>query len=173
MKEVKLTNSNKVALVDDEDFERVSKFNWYEKWHSKSNTPYAESKVNGRTMDMQRFILQLIHGDKKEVDHKNHYGLDNQRKNLRVATRSQNMANSKVVGNRYSKYKGVNYRVDRKTWQAKIMQNYKGIHLGTFKNEIDAAKAYDKKAYELFGSFARLNFPFVDATFWPMNLALF
>jgi len=41
----------------------------------------------------------------------------------------------------------------------KIVFNGKGIHIGQFDDEVEAAKAYDRKAAELFGEFAYLNFP--------------
>jgi len=61
--------------------------------------------------------------------------------------------------NKLSKYKGVSFDKKRKIYRALICRNKRQYFLGNFKNEIDAAKAYDRKARELFGSFAYLNFP--------------
>jgi hypothetical protein len=63
------------------------------------------------------------------------------------------MANSRKRNNASSKYKGVSWDDSRKQWRASIP-----IFLGRFDSEIEAAKAYDKKAKELYGEFALLNF---------------
>ena len=64
-----------------------------------------------------------------------------------------------------SKYKGVYWHKKDKRWQAQIGENKKRTYIGSYTNEMDAARAYDKKAKELHGEFARLNFPEVlDAT---------
>ena len=90
------------------------------------------------------------------VDHINRNGLDNTRKNLRICTRSENLMNSKKPElNSTSKYKGVNKCGN--SWRAEIRLNRKGFYLGKFKTEKEAALAYNKKAIELFGEFARLN----------------
>jgi len=44
-------------------------------------------------------------------------------------------------------------------WEARISFNTKKIYLGSYKTKEEAARAYDKKAIELFGEFAQLNFP--------------
>ena len=58
-----------------------------------------------------------------------------------------------------SKYKGVHFRRDRNTWRAEIAINGRKRNLGTFKDEADAARAYDAAAYATWGEFAYLNFP--------------
>jgi AP2-like factor, euAP2 lineage len=111
MKEIKLTQ-DKVALVDDEDYEEVSAFNWHAFRGGK--TFYAQRYIklpNGREAMqlMHRQILGLAHGDKLQVDHKDRNSLNNTRENLRVATAAQNGANNgKQRGNK-SGFKGVSW----------------------------------------------------------------
>ena len=61
--------------------------------------------------------------------------------------------------NTSSQYKGVYLYTDKIHWYAHIKVNKKLIWLGSYKSEIEAAKAYDKAALKYFGEFARLNFP--------------
>jgi hypothetical protein len=89
----------------------------------------------------------------KEIDHINRIKSDNRIENLRASTRSQNMANKTKKSGFLSKYKGVTISSDGK-YQVTVKREY----IGVFENEIDAAKAYDKVAKELFGEFAYLNF---------------
>jgi hypothetical protein len=93
------------------------------------------------------------------VDHIDHNGLNNRRSNLRLCTAQQNARNHRPQLRGSSKYKGVSWRQDGKVFRALIWHNGKSINLGRFKNEIDAAKAYDKAAKKYFGEFAYLNFP--------------
>lgn len=61
--------------------------------------------------------------------------------------------------NQSSKYMGVSFAKRNKMWACNITYNGKLIWIGYFKDEISAAKAYDKKAVELYGETAKLNFP--------------
>ena len=81
-----------------------------------------------------------------------------QKYNLRETTHAQNQRNKKARETGTSRYKGVTLRKSYTKWRATIILNKKYIHIGYFINEIDAAKAYDEKAKELFGEFAWLNF---------------
>ncbi|MBN1124206.1 MAG: HNH endonuclease [Sedimentisphaerales bacterium] len=92
------------------------------------------------------------------VDHIDHNGLNNTRANLRVCTPQQNSRNRRSQSGR-SKYKGISYDKRYKRWKARIRFQNKYIHIGTFRDEARAARAYDAKAAELFGEFACLNFP--------------
>ena len=165
MKKVKLNSTkypNKYALVDDEDFEYLNQFKW--RPVKAGNTFYAKRHLytNGKrtTITMHREIL----GTKNKlicIDHINCNGLNNQRKNLRTCTRQQNQMNrAKANKNSTSKYKGVCWDKSRTNWMSTIHINRIQINLGRFNNEIDAAKAYDKAAKELFGEFANLNFSY-------------
>jgi len=160
MSEIPLTNGG-VALVNDDDVDIVLPYTWYwVNFGKKTKTKYAcamETTANGkqRVVLMHRLIMGVSGGI--EVDHKNRDGLDNRRENLRIATRSQQMANAaKRNVPTTSKYKGVCW-VGKK-WQAKIVVNGRQIYLGSYVIEEDAARAYDEGARRHFGEFARTNF---------------
>lgn len=158
MKEIKLTQG-KVALVDDEDFDYLNQFKWYAReydhtFYACRAVPIGNSKQ--KVVRMHRVILGLTEA-KTLVDHKDHNGLNNQRNNLRTATPLDNAANRKGFGS--SKYLGVTLsaRNAKKPWVSRVHKGSTSFHLGYFKNEVDAALAYNKKAQELFGEFANLN----------------
>lgn len=138
----------KFAKVDNEDFDRFKDINWHV-----STRNYVYNKKVGL---IHRLILNPP--DNTSVDHINNNPLDNRKQNLRICTQHQNTMNQSPQKGSSSKYKGV-YRVtERRKWKAQIVCD--GVHnsLGSFKTEQEAAKAYDKKALELFGEFAYLNF---------------
>lgn len=143
------------ALVDEADADRVSKHSW-RSWNPHRNTVYAVAYVGGRTAKLHQFILGEAHG--RVIDHIDGDGLNNRRSNLRFATVAQNAHNSRPRAGS-SKYKGVWWHKFHQRWRASITHNYKKITIGHFTSEEDAARAYDAKALELFGAFARLNFP--------------
>jgi len=92
-------------------------------------------------------------------DHINHNGLDNRKANLRPATNTQNVWHRRKFRRpSRSKYKGVDWAKDMKRWRVRITVNGKRMYLGSFKNEVEAAKAYDIAAKKYHGDFAALNF---------------
>ena len=156
MKEIKLANGKGIALVDDADFEKVNQYKW------KVSTRYARhsyregKKIKG--IQMHRFLLKAPIN--MQVDHINGNGLDNRRSNLRLATRSQNQWNTKRVNSKTG-FKGVSYHNDtrrKKPWMAHITIYDKTRTVGHFYTAEEAARAYDKRAKELFGEFASTNF---------------
>ncbi len=144
----------KFAIVDAADYEWLSQYKWHLVAPGKL---YAGRKENGKTIYMHREIMQPPPG--MMIDHINGNGLDDRRANMRACTNQQNMRNLRKRCSGSSIYKGVYYDKRRRTWYARICHNSKSIHLGTFPTEIEAARAYDRAARELFGEFARLNFP--------------
>lgn len=94
----------------------------------------------------------------KQIDHKNHNGLDNRLCNLRICSQSENLRNGRSRKNSSSRFKGVSQYKPENRWQTYIWENGKNQYLGHFDNEIDAAIAYDVVAKELFGEFANCNF---------------
>lgn len=157
MKEIKLSQGL-VAKVDDDDFVKLSNFTWYA---SKNRKYYARrhQMINGKKSKvyMHREIMEVTEPE-LFVDHIDGDGLNNTRANLRVASHSENLANVPKRNGTSSKFRGVNYKKSTGKWQVQIQHNNKLYWVGSFDSEIEAAKAYDKKAVELFGEFAQLNF---------------
>ena len=155
---IKLTKGYHV-MVDVEDFERLN----ISKWHVSGNHGkyYA---VNSRMQRMHRLLmkdeLRKYAGKcKMFVDHINGNGLDNRKANLRVVTPTQNSWNSKNGMNRgKSKYKGVEWHKHSKRWVAVLSMHGKKIHVGTFTDDKEAARAYDRAAKKYRGKYAVLNF---------------
>lgn len=107
------------------------------------------------------FAHRLIRPDvptSLDVDHIDGDGLNNHRSNLRPATRSQNLHNSRKHVKSASRFKGVTPDGHGYGgWRALIMVDYRRISLGTFRSEVDAARAYDAAALEYCGEFAATN----------------
>lgn len=157
MKTISLTQ-NKVAIVDDEDYERLNQWKWY------CNRHYAvrqSKKIGGKqtTIFMHKEIV-VCRDPYLEVDHINGNKLDNRKANLRLCTPSQNIANTPVRKDNETGYKGVSHekRWGGNTWRARIQINGQREVLGYFASPEDAARAYDRAAKEIFGEFAHLNF---------------
>jgi len=164
---IKLTQG-KYAIVDNEDYKKVSKYLWY-LFPNGSGNLYAKRNVKleltkkwkdskKTTQLMHRFILGLDFNDKQQVDHINGNGLDNRKENLRVATSNLNNHNRlKLPPTKTSKYKGVSRCNQTRKWIAFITHYGKSINLGRYDTEIEAALAYNIKAVEIYGDEAVLN----------------
>ena len=156
MKKIELTQGQ-YALVDDSDYEALSKHEWQAARRSNGQFSYAirtEYKPKKRTVYMHVELTGLV-----KTDHKDGNGFNNQRYNLRSATNLENARNTSKASNRSSQYKGVSYRKDRGYYRAYIRDNGKLVNLGSFgQDEVSAAQAYDNEALKRFGSYARLNF---------------
>lgn len=143
------------ALVDACDYEMLSKYQWYAR-HTPT-TCYAVTQLKGRETSMHRLIMDAPKG--LIVDHIDHNGMNNRRKNLRLCTAAQNIYNCRPRKGNTSEYKSVSWNTAKKKFCAKISFDRKQYSLGYFTDEKEAARAYDKKANEFFGEFAYLNFP--------------
>jgi hypothetical protein len=149
-----------IALYDAEDAHKVEPYTWHVvKGHSTFYVCRQTARPNRRSILLHREIAEC-HKDKM-VDHKNGNGLDNRRENLRVCTMSENMMNRRKTSQNSTGYKGVYKTGDSKPnpYSAKIQKDGKVYCLGHYKTSEEAARAYDKKAKELHGVFAKLNFP--------------
>ena len=144
------------TLVDEVDFEWLSKTRWCVLKQKTGERLYAARRLNNRFVLMHRIITNAPSG--LDVDHINGNGLDNRRDNLRICTRSENLHNMRPRGGS-SSFKGVSWNKRDQVWRAYINVNGSRHSLGSFRSEIDAAHAYDDAAREHFGDFAFCNFP--------------
>ena len=146
--------------VDAEDYAELAQHRWCV--HMIKGRPYAVRNVSlgggqGTTLQMARVIMQP--GDGLMVDHRYGRTLDNRRSQLRVCTNSQNNRNSRKSGRRKvtSKYKGVCFVTQKRKWGAYIGWMGSSRCIGQFRDQKDAALAYNVAAQLLFGEYALLN----------------
>jgi hypothetical protein len=147
-----LTNhsANELVFIDVEDAERVLKYSWC------NCNGYIQNTAGGQILS--RFILNLPKGEKLVVDHKNRNPKDNRKSNLRHCSQSLNQANAiKTLRKTTSQFKGVAFIKYYQKWRAYIKKDGRLYFIGNFSTEKEAALAYNKRAFELFGEFARLN----------------
>ena len=151
-------------MVSDEDYERLSRFNWY----CGNGYAYRKATIDGvrRNIFMHREVMNvglfMGYGVKERaivVDHINANKLDNQIGNLRVCTHRENMMNRKRPINNTSGIKGISVCLQTGAWLAKLYytsdsgkRRYTGRR---FKEKENAKKWLDKKRIELNGLFAR------------------
>jgi hypothetical protein len=154
MKEITLYNG-KTAIVDDDDYERLSQYKYYE-----NNKGYAYRNLWKDKKVHAVYLHREVIGAPKglQVDHINGNRLDNRKENLRLVTPQQNQFNlRKSKSEMTSKYKGVCWIKERKGWLAKIRINGKGKLLGLYTTEEAAANAYNHYAREYHKEYALFN----------------
>ena len=118
---------------------------------------YNFVKINGQTYRSTHIIWLIVYGRHPSgiIDHEDTNGMNDRFTNLREATQSQNIANASKYRNNKSGIKGVSWNKAKRKWTAQIGYNYTTIYLGQFDNIEEAKEAYNTKAKELFGEFAR------------------
>lgn len=162
-------SQGKIAIIDAADAEHVLQYKWHawrkkpgHSWYALHN--FRDSSGKKRPILLHRYLLNPPDGI--VIDHRNGDGLDCRRQNMRLAPGAGNQRNCAKKG-KINPYKGVSYNAERsdrtnartKPWLAKICYDYRTINLGRYLTAEEAARAYDSAARELFGEFARLNFP--------------
>lgn len=151
-------NNGEFALIDKEDFERVSKFNWGISKRKNYNYVVRWDFINGKrkAVYLHRFIMNCPKG--MVVDHIFGDTFDNRKSKMRICTHQQNGFNQKTQTRKKSSiYKGVHWNERGQIWISSTKLNKKYVYIGSFKKEKDAARAYNKKVKELFGVFSCLN----------------
>lgn len=139
------------VVVDEDNIELVRQYRWYPV--SAGLTTYAGACIDGKTAYLHRIIACTPDG--MDTDHIDGNGLNNLRSNLRVVSHRMNVARRRTaVGP--SGFRGVHITRSKK-FSAKIEAEGKRYWLGVYEKAEDAARAYNAKATELFGEYARLN----------------
>jgi hypothetical protein len=141
------------AQVDDADYADLVQFRW------RAQDGYAVRslpRVGGKQgiERMHRRLLGLRPGDKWDGEHEDRNPLNNQRFNLRPATRSQNVQNAGLRSDNRSGFKGVSWRADNKKWQAQLNIAGRNRHLGYFPTPELASEFRNLAADMCHGSFA-------------------
>lgn len=157
------------SVVDDEDYERLNQF----KWHvvETNGCYYAMRSIRAggerSAVLMHRAVLFAEKG--QLVDHRDGRGLDNRKKNLRLADSNSNAWNQRKTDRpKSSRYKGVTFcdRPELKSkWKAALTVRGKCVLQKMCATEEDAARIYDEVARHHFGEFACLNFPQLSDNF--------
>jgi hypothetical protein len=147
------------AIIDAADLPLVAGYNWHA--CRKGSTWYAQrpdtTTLPGRYLHVK--MHHAIRGTSAMTDHVDRNGLNNRRSNLRPASSSQNVANTKMRHDNTSGFRGVVWDRRKQKWEARLHVQKRKRFLGYFADVRDAARAYDTAALEAFGEFASLNFP--------------
>jgi hypothetical protein len=158
MKRIPLSNGA-FAVIDDDDYERISKFKWWLNSHgyaARSIWYGRDKSPKHRNVTMHREILGVT-DHAREVDHKNEDRLDNRKSNLRACDHNENASNRRKPRSNKSGYKGVVKHPQSKGWIAQITVKGKNNYLGHFSTPQSAALAYNNAAAGSFGDYAKLN----------------
>lgn len=149
-------SKNEEILVDPEDYDKLIKFNW-NCYGGYARTFRRRKEEDNKLRSILIHTMILGHQKGLVIDHIDGNRLDNRKSNLRICTVQQNSCNRKIGKQSKSKFLGVTYHKRDNRFQATIRTNGQRIHLGYFKTDIEAAKAYNEAAQKHHGEFARLN----------------
>jgi hypothetical protein len=156
MKYIQLTK-NARAIVDDDDYLEVAQHKWM-----LSSRGYAvrsdyigkiDGKYTDKTVCMHRQILGAPDG--LDVDHKNGDKLDNRRENIRVCTRSFNLANIHTPNGSKLLPRGVTLNSNsksRKKYVVRVHKDRRLAFIGYFNDIHQASSAYISKKAEIYGA---------------------
>lgn len=128
------------ALVDDEDYERLSKHTW--RLHSKGYATRSSSTNSKETRLMMH--REVVNAGELQIDHIDRNKLNNQKENLRIATNGLNQRNKGLQKNNTSGTTGVIWDKGKKRWRAVVKIDSKNNYLGNYVKIEDAVEAITK-----------------------------
>lgn len=156
MKKVPLTRGLH-ALVDDRDFPALMRFKWHilecrAGMYAKRNGPRNGLKNNRTAILMHRVLAEAKRGE--VVDHIDHNTLNNQKKNLRACTNSENLANRKgPSAASTSGFLGV-YPAPSGRYRVQLGVRGRSIYIGHFRSVRAASAAYASASVKYYGEFS-------------------
>lgn len=159
------TSRNLHAIVDLDLQERLSEHRWFAVV-SMENHAYPVADVNGKRVAMARLVLSLLHPqiplqNLKQVSFVNKCSFDCRSSNLehRIG-RTAVMRNRRGKSGSSSQFKGVRKKENlnkNSSFSASISDGSLRIGLGTYSDELEAARVYDAAAWLLFEGAAFMN----------------
>lgn len=141
-------------IVSDHRWHDCTQYNW-----SKCKN-YFNGIIDGKAVKIHDYIIGLKNEDKDDndlIDHIDHNPKNNKDDNLRLSNSVNNNHNRTKKLNTSSTFIGVSFNKSRNKFYASIKKDGVNYHIGSYIDELSAAKAYNFKAKELYGSFANLN----------------
>ena len=160
-----LRNENGHAIVPLSNKEGMHTIVDDELWHNlilkklwMSVDGYIIGTLDKKEMLLHRYVYEMYYKELPNIiDHSNKIRHDNRIANIRENCASGNAHNKSKTKDATSKYYGV--YLDRRCnkWLSFINKDGKQHYVGLFKDEKEAALAYNKKASELYGDKANLN----------------
>jgi len=139
-----------VAIVSTSCLPLIQHYTW-----CREGTGYLMSRTYGHAVKLHRLVIGAKKGE--YVDHIDGDKINNTLSNLRICTKQQNEFNQKLRTDNTTGYRGVSYHRQSNKYRACINIGGKQIHLGLFESPHEAARAYNLKAVELYGEYARIN----------------
>lgn len=154
--EIKLSGKKGgIMLVSEEDYEELSKCKLYLNKYG-----YAYGKIEGKTRIVHVYIMKSDYSKNEVVDHINCNKLDNTRENLRITTTQKNNENKNIYKTKTSSiYHGVFFAKKQNKYRAVCRINGKRVNLGSYDDEIQAAKIRDAYVIQSGATHMKLNFP--------------
>lgn len=152
-----VTHNGTEIYVDEDDMELALSVVWHLTTPTPTGVVYARTGAFSGSIFLHNLILPPKTG--LTTDHKDQNGLNNRRSNLRYATKSQQSTNRRRKWTSSSAYRGVSWNERSKKWQVILQVEGSLRRFGMYAGEIEAARVADKVARELYGEFAKLNFP--------------
>lgn len=145
----------KEAVIDAADVPLVAGRNWCAEKATDTFYAVRTQKVGGKARHFRLHRVLTGATGRDHVDHVDGNGLNCRRSNMRLATHTENMRNSRRRRDNSSGVKGVTFDKWTGRWQAKISVDGRTVHLGRFSSIEAAAEAYRKGSEKYHGEFGR------------------